>query len=75
MAVIAQAQNANAKAGLRGRLLSAIQQIQESRARRAVYRQTLRELNALTTRDLNDLGISRSMITRLAREAAYGADK
>lgn len=71
MAVIAHTQNA-AATGLRGRLLNAIQRMQESRARRAVYRQTLRELNALTNRDLEDLGISRSMVTRLAHEAAYG---
>lgn len=73
MAVIAQAQNTTADVGLRGRLLSAIQRMQENRARRAVYRQTVRELNALTTRDLDDLGISRSMITRLAHEAAWGS--
>ncbi|WP_245686692.1 DUF1127 domain-containing protein [Paracoccus tibetensis] len=75
MAVIAQAHNTAADAGLRGRLLTAIQRMQEHRARRAVYRQTVRELNALTTRDLTDLGISRSMITRLAHEAAWGAAK
>lgn len=71
MAVVAQAHIA-AEAGLRTRLLSAIQRMQEGRARRAVYRQTLRELKALTTRDLDDLGINRSMITRLAHEAAWG---
>lgn len=71
MAVVAQAHIA-AEAGLRARLLSAIQRMQENRARRAVYRQTLRELKALTTRDLDDLGINRSMITRLAHEAAWG---
>uniref|UniRef100_UPI003AD843A6 DUF1127 domain-containing protein n=1 Tax=Paracoccus sp. T5 TaxID=3402161 RepID=UPI003AD843A6 len=75
MAVIAQAQNAAADHGLRGRLLTAIQRMQENRARRAVYRQTVRELNALTTRDLNDLGINRSMITRLAHEAAWASAK
>lgn len=69
MAVIAQAQNTS---GLRGRLLNAVQRMQENRARRAVYRQTLRELNALTSRDLDDLGINRSMIASLAHEAAYG---
>ncbi|MFN3954749.1 MAG: DUF1127 domain-containing protein [Pararhodobacter sp.] len=37
-----------------------------------VYQRTLAELSALSTRELNDLGISRSMITRLAHEAAYG---
>jgi uncharacterized protein YjiS (DUF1127 family) len=36
-----------------------------------VFRRTYAELDALTTRDLDDLGISRSMITRLAYEAAY----
>ncbi|TBN38087.1 DUF1127 domain-containing protein [Paracoccus subflavus] len=46
--------------------------MQENRARRAIYRQTLRELNALTTRDLHDLGIDRAMIGRLAHEAAWG---
>ncbi|MAL27001.1 MAG: hypothetical protein CL820_14175 [Croceicoccus sp.] len=49
--------------------------MQENRARRAVYRQTVRELNALTARDLDDLGINRSMITRLAHEAAWGEAK
>lgn len=43
-------------------------------ARSRVYARTYNELNALTTRELNDLGISRGMITRLAQEAAYGRD-
>lgn len=59
-------------AGLRTRLTTAIQRMQDNRARRAIYRQTVRELNALTTRDLDDLGINRSMINALAREAAWG---
>ncbi|MGR3197695.1 MAG: DUF1127 domain-containing protein [Paracoccus sp. (in: a-proteobacteria)] len=75
MAVIAQAQNAAAESGLGGRLLNAIHRVQDNRARRAVYRQTVRELNALTTRDLDDLGINRTMITRLAHEAAWGSAK
>ena len=75
MTVLAQAQNASAATGLRGRLSAAVQRYQENRARNAVYRQTVRELNALTTRDLNDLGISRSMISRLAHEAAWGSSK
>lgn len=72
MTVIANTQSTAATTGLRGRLLRAMQRVQENRARRAVYRQTMRELNALTDRDLNDLGISRSMINRLSHEAAYG---
>ena len=46
--------------------------IADAIARRKVYRQTLRELNALSTRELDDLGIHRSMVTRVAFEAAYG---
>ncbi|SFN90516.1 DUF1127 domain-containing protein [uncultured Cohaesibacter sp.] len=34
------------------------------------YRDTVEELNRLSTRDLNDLGISRSDISDIAREAA-----
>jgi len=37
-----------------------------------IYNRTYAELSALSTRDLDDLGISRSMISRLALEAAYG---
>lgn len=39
-------------------------------ARRRVYRQTLRELSALSTRELQDLGLSRSEIRRVAWQAA-----
>jgi uncharacterized protein YjiS (DUF1127 family) len=34
------------------------------------YRDTVRELQGLSTRELNDLGIQRADIGRLAREAA-----
>lgn len=50
--------------GLFGRIADAF-------ARRRVYNRTYAELNALTTRELDDLGISRSMISRLAYEAAF----
>ncbi len=40
--------------------------------RRAVYQQTLRELQALSDRELADLGISQHNIRALAHEAAYG---
>jgi uncharacterized protein YjiS (DUF1127 family) len=39
---------------------------------RRVYTRTVAELNALTDRELSDLGISRLAITDIAREAAYG---
>ncbi|WP_425093387.1 DUF1127 domain-containing protein [Tropicimonas sp. S265A] len=38
--------------------------------RRAVVRQVTAELNYMSERDLTDLGISRTAIPRLAREAA-----
>ncbi|MGO4853528.1 DUF1127 domain-containing protein [Phaeovulum sp. W22_SRMD_FR3] len=70
---MALAQNIRtAEVGFADRLMALVTRIGEARARRAVYTQTLRELNALTTRELNDLGISRSMITRVAQDAAYG---
>ena len=37
-----------------------------------VYRETVRELSALSARELADLGMNRSMITRAALDAAYG---
>lgn len=42
--------------------------------RSRTYARTYNELSALSSRELADLGISRSMITRLAYEAAYGRD-
>ncbi|MDO5647925.1 DUF1127 domain-containing protein [Paracoccus sp. (in: a-proteobacteria)] len=72
---MAIAANAQTTAGIRSRFTNMIRRYQENRARRAVYDQTIRELNALTARDLDDLGISRSMITRLAHEAAWGSTK
>ncbi|MGC1496705.1 MAG: DUF1127 domain-containing protein [Sulfitobacter sp.] len=45
--------------------------MQRALAKRKIYRDTHNELSALTDRDLNDLGISRSNIKRLAMEAAY----
>lgn len=41
-------------------------------ARRRAYVATRDELDALTDRDLSDLGISRLSIRDIAREAAYG---
>ncbi len=39
--------------------------------RRAVYSRTLQELQALSNRELADLGIHRSEIPRIAAEAAF----
>lgn len=43
-----------------------------ARAQRKIYTTTIHELEALSNRDLNDLGLSRSMIKGIAMEAAYG---
>lgn len=37
-----------------------------------VYRRTLNELQGLSMRELNDLGLNASTIRRVALEAAYG---
>jgi len=52
-------------AGLKTLAVTAIRQ-------RRVYTKTLTELNALSDRELADLGISRIAIADIAREAAYG---
>ncbi len=62
----------NLRLGLAERLAAYLAAFSEDRQRRKVYRQTLRELGVLSNRDLADLGIHRSMITRVALEAAYG---
>ncbi len=62
----------SARPGLLDRLVALATQIREAARRRAIYRQTLRELNALTNRELTDLGLNRTMLTRVAMEAAYG---
>ena len=41
-------------------------------ARYSVYRKTLSELQSLSVRDLNDLGLNKSTVRRTAYEAAYG---
>ncbi len=46
--------------------------VREVLARRAVFRKTVSELKQLNGRELADLGLNRSMITRTAYEAAYG---
>ena len=45
----------------------------ERRAQRRVYTTTMKELMALSNRDLADLGMHRSELKRVAWEAAYGA--
>lgn len=49
-----------------------IQKLQKLTQRRRVYLQTVTELNALTDRELADLGLHRLMIPAVAKDAAYG---
>lgn len=54
------------------RFSAALKATRAALQRRRVFNRTVRELEQLSSRDLNDLGIHRSMITRIALEAAYG---
>ncbi|WP_136684867.1 DUF1127 domain-containing protein [Falsirhodobacter xinxiangensis] len=49
-----------------------VRSIKAAIERRRVFNQTVAELNLLTVRELGDLGITRSSIRSVAREAAYG---
>ena len=51
---------------------NALTAVKAAYQRRRIYDQTVRELNDLSDRDLNDLGIHRSTITEVAMQAAYG---
>jgi uncharacterized protein YjiS (DUF1127 family) len=66
--------NSSAKrtSGLWDRLMATVAEMKAAQRRRALYARTLRELEALTDKDLADLGISRLQIADVAREAAYG---
>ncbi|MGL6211141.1 MAG: DUF1127 domain-containing protein [Paracoccaceae bacterium] len=58
--------------GLADRFTGFVKSLKLAAQRRAVYEQTVRELNALTNRELADLGIARLNIADVARVAAYG---
>lgn len=49
-----------------------VQRFRADRERQRRFRKTVEELDACSDRDLNDLGIARCDIPRLAREAVYG---
>ena len=58
--------------GIVDRAATVVKSLRTALERRRVYNQTVRELRALSKRDLADLGLHPSMITRVALEAAYG---
>lgn len=53
------------------RIVALVKVVGQSMQRRRVYLETLNELNGLSDRDLADLGILRTDIGQVAREAAY----
>lgn len=59
-------------AALSGRLSATYDFLRERYARYRTYRRTLNELGELSERELNDLGLNRSMLRACAYEAAYG---
>lgn len=62
----------SASAGIAARFEAVVIAIKARMARRAIYVQTLRELESLSDRDLLDLGISPQSIHAVAAQAAYG---
>lgn len=62
----------SAETGLGDRIHAFFVGLREARQRYRVYRETVRELNTLSDRDLSDLGLHRSAIDSIAIEAAYG---
>lgn len=65
--------NSNAQGDLGNRFSALFTELRNRIARRRIYRQTFRELSTLTSRELADLGLSRSEIRRVAYQAAYEA--
>ena len=59
--------------GFAARLADGFARFSDARARRGLYRRTVRELDALGDRELADLGLSRGMIRGVAGEATAAA--
>lgn len=64
----------SALGALAGRIGAALHELQDMIGRYRVFRQTYDELSALSDRQLADLGLHRSMITRIAMDAAQGVE-
>ena len=62
------------RAGILAPLRNALETMRTAWQRSRVYANTYNELSVLSTRELDDLGIPRSAISRIAYEAAYGRD-
>lgn len=64
-------QIATPKAALSTSPMAWVKELGTKFARFRLYRQTVNELSSLTSRELADLGLNRSMIKRIAYQAAY----
>ncbi|CUK10253.1 DUF1127 domain-containing protein [Shimia thalassica] len=62
----------SAKNGSADRMVAMFAGLGERFRKARLYNQTYRELNNLSTAELKDLGLHRSMIRRMAYQAAYG---
>lgn len=62
--------NPIARDGLARTALSALDALRARIVARRIYRTTVSELSRLSVRELDDLGINRGDIARIAREAA-----
>jgi len=51
---------------------AAVSDLAETWRRARIHRETYAQLDALSDRELEDIGLSRIMISRVAYEAAYG---
>lgn len=56
--------------GIARRIETLMTALRQFRARRAAFNQTYTELSLLSQRELDDLGIARSDIAQIARDAA-----
>jgi uncharacterized protein YjiS (DUF1127 family) len=65
--------NAPALGGVASRVTAALAGLSARRARKVAYRQTRRELMALSDRELADIGLTRAGVDLAAAEAAIGS--
>ncbi|WP_299667531.1 DUF1127 domain-containing protein [uncultured Ruegeria sp.] len=56
---------------LTARIANLIERVRENRARASEYNRTFRELQSLTNRELDDIGLRRCDIADIAHEHAY----
>ena len=68
---MAYANSRSASLSFSDRAASLLKLVKDAWVRRQLYNRTLAELQSLSDRDLTDLGLSRSNIAEVAREAAY----